>query len=203
VLATEAEVGEHPSQVLKAIAAGATRHSEIKDAIGAEPTRTLDRLVALRLVERMKPGVLDRYRTEIDSGVGTTMVPVLIERLEQSMGSVWESVFRQHLRRLAASGALGEEIVAVGSFWTADGQNDIDSVVLAGISSRPVLVGEAKWTKDVNAARLAPGLLRKAESLPGIGSAEAARELTLAFAARHSIVDVPDGSLTVTAADVF
>jgi len=45
--------------VRHAIAAGKTRHSEIKNWLGVEPTRTLDRLQELRLVEQVRP-VTDR-----------------------------------------------------------------------------------------------------------------------------------------------
>ncbi|HEV2636090.1 MAG TPA: ATP-binding protein [Actinocrinis sp.] len=221
VLATESEAGDFPAMVLHAIAAGATKHSEIKDAIGAEPTRTLDRLVSLRLVEKMRPvtepegtkrklyrisdqflyfylGILQRYRTEIDAGLGPSIMPVIRERLDQHLGPVWESAFRQHLRRLGARGELGGQIVAVGSFWTADGQNEIDAVVLAGITRTPVLIGEAKWARQVDGPRRAADLRRKLAALPGVRD-----EPRLALAARESVRSAPDGALVVTAADIF
>jgi len=87
--------------VLTAIAAGRTKHSEIKDAIGADPTRTLDRLVETRIIERLLPvteqgtrsrrriyriadnylafymGPLMRFRAEIERGLGKTIVSSL------------------------------------------------------------------------------------------------------------------------------
>ncbi len=125
ILATEAEHGEQPAAVLYAMAAGRTRHNEIKDALGSEPTRTLDRLVALRLVERLRPvtepertrqrryriadqflafylAVLSRYRAEIDRGLGPSILPVLLSHLDDHMGPAWEDAFRDHVRAAAA-----------------------------------------------------------------------------------------------------
>jgi uncharacterized protein len=53
VMATEVGAAEHTTGVLTAIAAGRTKHSEIKDAIGADPTRALDRLAEMRIIERL------------------------------------------------------------------------------------------------------------------------------------------------------
>jgi hypothetical protein len=221
VLATEAEAGDYPRAVLHALAAGKTRHNEIKDWIRAEPSRTLDRLVELRLVDRVLPvtetgrsrrriyriadnflafhlGVLTRFRPEIERGLGEAILPVLLDSLDDHLGPCWEEAVRDHVRRQAAAGRLGEGVVAVGRWWQADGRNEIDVVALAGRSRRPVLAGEAKWARKLSATRTLPVLQRKAAALP-----EAPRELRWTLAAREAIIDAPPDVRTITAADVF
>ncbi|MGQ0466386.1 MAG: ATP-binding protein [Sporichthyaceae bacterium] len=221
LLSVEADTGGLARAALHAIAAGATRHNEIEQAIRADPTRVLDRLVGLRLVERVLPvtetgrtrrrvyriadnflafylDVLARHRTEIDAGLGSRIVPVLVESLDDHQGGRWESAVRAHVRRAAAAGDFGEKIVAVGPFWTADGRNEIDVVALAGRARTPVLVGEAKWARQVSAPRIVAGLLRKAEALP-----DAAPDLQVVVCARERVVDLPEDVRAVTAADVF
>jgi len=190
--------------------------------VRADPGRTLDQLVALRLVERVVPvtedprrtrrrvyriadnflafwlGLLDRYRPEIERGLGESILPVLLDSLDDHMGAPWEQAFRDHLRRLAGAGGLGEGIVAIGPFWTSAEQPvEIDAVGLAGRGREAVLVGEAKWAKRVDAARLRAELERKAEALP-----RRAAELRFALCARER-VDASAGALAITAADIF
>lgn len=220
VLATEVEAGEYPAAVLHAIAAGRTRHGEIKDWIRTEPSRVLDRLVELRLVERLRPvtdperarrrlyrladpflsfylGVLAGYRAEIERGLGPSVLPVLLAGLDDHMGPVWEEAFRDHLRRLAAAGGLGD-VVALGPWW-ADGGPEIDAVALAGRSREPVLVGEAKWARHVAGRAVVAGLRARARD----GLRVEAAGLTVAVAARVRITGLPSDALGITAADIF
>lgn len=221
VLATEAESGDQARAALHAVAAGATRHHEIQNAVAADPTRTLDRLVRLRLIERTAPvtesartrrrtyriadnllafhlGVLGRYRTEIEAGLAPSILPVVLESLDDHQGPRWEAAFRAQVRRMAAAGEFGPGIVAVGPYWTADGANEIDAVALAGRSRTPVLIGEAKWSRRISAPRLVADLLRKSAAVPGLVA-----EPRILLCAREGVVDLPEGVLAVTAHDIF
>jgi uncharacterized protein len=221
VLATEGDLSGMGGLVLRAIASGRTRHNEIAQAVGAEPARVLERLVELRLVERLVPvtenpartrrrvyriadnflafwlGVLDRHRSAIGRGLGAQILPVLVEQLDRHMGERWESAFREHLIRLAAAGELGPEIVDVGRWWRDSPAVEIDAVALAGRSREAVLVGEAKWSRRVDGRALRAELERKAGVLPRL-----AVEPRYAICARER-VERPGGTLAITARDVF
>jgi AAA+ ATPase superfamily predicted ATPase len=222
VLATEAEGGDLARQALYAIAAGRTKFNEIEQALGADPTRTLDRLVSLRLVDRIAPvtenprrtrrriyriadnflsfwlSVLDHYRPEIDRGLGESILPVLLESLDDHMGGPWEEAFRAHLRRLASSGDLGEGIVAIGPFWTAEADpGEIDAVALAGRGRKAVLLGEAKWRKRADGSKIRADLERKAAAVPNLDA-----HPRVAICARESVSGDND-LLRITAEDIF
>ena len=142
--------------------------------------------------------VLTRYRTEIEAGLGPTILQVLLDSLDDHQGGRWEAAFQQHVRRLAASGEFGDRVVAVGPFWTADGHNEIDVVALAGRARTPILVGEAKWAREVSAPRVVADLHRKAAALPG-----APQDLQIAICARERVTHRPDGVITITADDIY
>jgi uncharacterized protein len=221
VLATEGDLGDLGGLVLRAIASGRTRHNEIVQAVGAEPTRVLDRLVELRLVERLVPvtenpartrrriyriadnflafwlGLLDRHRSAIGRGLGKQILPVLSEQLNDHMGGRWESAFREHLVRLAASGDLGAEIVDIGRWWQDSPPTEIDAVALAGRRREAVLLGEAKWSPRANGQALRAGLEQKANSLPKVAPSP------IYAACARKQVDQAEGLLPITAADIF
>lgn len=222
VVATEAEPGDRPAAVLHAIAAGKTRHSEIKDWVRAEPSRTLDRLVALRLVERLIPvtedparsrrriyriadnflafhlGLVNRYRADIERGLGSSILDVLVSSLDDHLGSPWEDTVRRHVRRECAAGRLARDVVAVGPWWTGEGQDEIDVLVLGGRARRAVLAGEVKWKRTVAAPRLVTDLRRKVLSVGADPD-----DLSYLVAAREAVRDAGPDVAVVTAADVF
>lgn len=221
ILATEGDLGGLGGLALRAIAAGRTRHNEIEQAIRADPSRVLERLVELRLVERLVPvtedpartrrrlyrvadnflafwlGVLDRHRSAISRGLGRQILPVLTEQLDAHMGDRWESAFRQHLVRLAAHGELGEQVVDVGRWWRDGPPVEIDAVALAGRRREAVLLGEAKWARKASGRALRTALEAKSEALPLL-----ARDVSYAVGAREQVTDA-EGVLAITAADVF
>jgi len=221
VLATEGDLGDLGRLTLKAIAAGRTRHSEIAQAVGAEPARVLERLVELQLVERLVPagespsrtrrrtyriadnflsfwlGVLDPHRSAIERGLGRSILPVLLRELDDHMSERWEAAFRSHLMRMAGEGLLGEDIVEIGRWWRDAPAVEVDAVALAGRRREAVLAGEAKWARRVDARRELRALAKKSEALP-----RRAEEMRYAVCAREAVEHAGE-ALAITAAEVF
>lgn len=186
------------------------------------PTRTLERLVALRLVERVVPvtdaarsrrvhyrvadnflalwlQLLARFRAEIERGLGEAILPVLLESLPDLLGPRWEEMFRTHLRALAARGELGDGIVAVAPWWSADNAVEIDAIALAGRARVPVLAGEAKWAARLDATRAIRALSVKVGAVPAADPAT----VRLALCARERVDNVPADVLAVTDEDIM
>jgi hypothetical protein len=222
VLKAEGGGGDLAERTLFAIASGRTKFHKIRDAVGTNPARTLDQLVETRLVEKLVPvtenplrtrktiyriadnflafwmGIVSRHRTEIDRGLGSSILPALTTELDDFMGARWEEMFRWHLRRLATEGKIHPEVVAVGPFWTEhEDPGEIDAVVLAGHQREAVLAGEAKWTRRVNADTILGTLTRKAERLP-----RKAPSLRFAVCCREQVTGRADVE-RITAADIF
>lgn len=222
LLATEADAGGLAGIALKAIAAGRTRHNQIQDAVGVEPSRLLTRLIELRLIEQTVPvtenparsrrrtyrvadnylaywlGRVERYKSQIERGLGKPVARLLVSGLDDAMGRPWEEAFRRHLVRQVAEGTMPDDIIALGSWWNSDNSVEIDAVGLAGRSRTPVLIGEAKWGRRESASALVRSLERKSRAIPGIQE-----EPLYVACAREELLDVPAGVQAVTARDIF
>ncbi len=224
IMLTEVGGGEQSAAVLHAIATGKTRHSEIQDAAGTDPTRILDRLVESRLVQRVIPvtddplrsrrriyriagnflsfylGPLLRHRSEIERGRGKDVMPAIVRQFDEHMGAAYEEALREHLWRMAGQHSLGSDVVAIGPWWQHDGQNEIDAVVLAeaGRTRIPVMAGEAKWARRLNAARVRDQLVRKAAALT-----DSPDKLRYIVCARDEVFNIGPGTLSITASDIF
>lgn len=222
LLATEGDVSGLGGTVLRAIAAGRTKHSEIATAVGTEPMRTLDRLIELRLVQRVVPvteehrrtkrsayriadnylafwlGVVDQYRAAIDRGLGSGAVKAIEHSIDDAMGWPWEEAFRWHVRRLIETGALRDDVVAVGPWWTADNAVELDAVGLAGRAAEAAVIGEAKWARRVDARSVLANLQRGAGRLPKLSAAP-----VYVVCARGAVDGLPPGVVGLTAADIF
>jgi hypothetical protein len=197
--------------------------SEIATAIGANPARTLDRLTELRLIERASPvtederrsknriyriadeflafclGPLSYYQPEIERGLGDSIADTLLDRLDDYMGRSYEDAFRHHLRRLANAGALGPKVVAIGPWWTRDGNDEIDAIAgRTRYEARPGARRECKRGRRVDARRVRATLIRKAASLT-----EENDLLRYCVCARDELINADADTLTVTAADIF
>jgi AAA+ ATPase superfamily predicted ATPase len=220
ILATELGTGHLAGQVLTAIAIGRTRFHEIADAVGTDPTRTIERLLELRLIERILPvtedpakhrrkiyrirdnflrfylGVLGRYRSRIEAGSLQTVLPNVMAALDDFMGAAWEDAFRDHLALHAE--AIHPETVDIGPWWRGEGQDELDAVALAGRQKTPVLVGEAKWSKRVRAPRVLDRMRAKTAHL-----IDDTAQVRYAIAAREAVEDAPEEVWTLTAADIF
>ncbi len=226
-LIMETEVGsEQGGAVLSAIASGATKFSEIQDAVGFPPARPIDRLLEARLISRIVPvgeepsksrktiyrvsdnflsfylGPLRKYRTAIERGRGATVLPAIQRELDNFMGLPYEDAFRECLWDKAFDGTLGiGDVVDIGPWWTAGGQGQIDAVLLAEpeLTRIPVAVGESKWARSVNGERQRARLTAKAAALtPDVD------RLAYIICARSEVVTQPESdTIAITAADIF
>ena len=233
VLATEDFAGGRrerlPEQVLRTIAAGRTRFSEIKSALGADPTRALTALQELRLIERVTPvgsrptgrlatyriadnflafwlQVVERHRPSIERGLGAGVRDTMVEQFDDFMGYRWEDAFRSYLARAFADDSRTTPLVELGPYWkarptTTDDPVEIDAVGLTGRQRQVTLVGEAKWARSADAGRLARTLTSKLAQ----ADLRVAPDVVLVACARDRLDRIPtDGSVVpVTAADIF
>lgn len=223
LLGTDLEDLGFNDRVLHALAAGSTTYNDVRARAGTEPARPLDRLVELRLIERVLPigearqarrrryriadpftrfylGVVSPLRADIDRGVGSHLAADLVSAADRTMGDVWQHAFRLHLEDLARAGELpvDGQVSGIGPWWDNTGRAEIDALALVD-ASVPALAGTATWEPTAEAGPLLDELRRKVER--GLGAYP--RNLRYAVCARDAVHDVPYDVLALTAADLF
>ena len=162
--------------IISAIAAGYVRSSEISDATHLQSsavTRYLDALRELQIVEKTMP-VIDanrkrvvyritdnlfrfwysfapRYASAIDAGMSDAVAKRIVENnFSTYVGSVFETVCRQWLKRRFYAGDIDMLPKEIGTWWGTDPrrkeQVEIDIVVTG--ADGELLLGECKWRNE-------------------------------------------------------
>jgi hypothetical protein len=159
--------------VLWAIARGDTKHSQIKNRTGLGPTPltyTLDRLQEFGYIERRSPAdpktsssrgyyrIPDPYfrfwfryvfpnRSRLELGRVDDVADEIFTDMDNHMGTVYEDCCRLWLARYAPSDLSGS-FDELGSWWTRDGQTEIDIAAYRG--NRYTLLGSVKWRRTID-----------------------------------------------------
>ncbi|HEY7222614.1 MAG TPA: ATP-binding protein [Micromonosporaceae bacterium] len=231
ILATEDFAGGRreriPEQVLRAIAGGRTRFSEIKDALGIDPSRALAALADLDLVQRVLPvgrnadarrayyrvadnflafwlSIVEPRRTSIVRGLGKSVAGVMESHFDAFMGQRWEDAVRAHLVQTIVDDPRVAPVTEVGRFWHQYGDDpaEIDVAMLSEPDGRLSLAGEVKWAKREDGGRILRSLVRKAHASHLLS--REGPEPVYVIAAREEVTgNLPDDVLVVTTADVF
>lgn len=215
--------------VLHAIALGHTQYHEIKNSLHSEPSRQLDRLIQLRLVERVQPvtelgsrsrrriyrladnflafwlGRVLPYRASIDRGLGFAIADVVRQGMPDFLGPRWEEAFRAYLRRRAATGEFGP-VVAIGPFWAHEKPSADRQAVDTEIDA-VMLAGRSREAILVGEAKLRTVV----DGRPIVVALEKKAErlprrsesLRYAVAAPFEVQHAPEGVITVTAVEIF
>lgn len=165
VLHTDLGDGTASYRALSAIANGATRRNDVLQKARITNERVLTRLEELKLVTKKVPitegsdsrrglfTVTDPYFrfwfrfvqpnvARIDRGFGEQLVDeIILHDLNDHMGPVFEDMARAFTGELVARQRLSA--LDVGSWWSNDGQNEIDIVGMG--RKHPTFVGTVKW----------------------------------------------------------
>jgi uncharacterized protein len=211
--------------ILRAIAGGATAHNEIAQQAAvktANLSRRLERLEDLGYIAPASPLAADgnedrsiyrladpyfrfwfryiaRNRSRLEQGRVDEVFADVAGDLDNLMGLAFEDCCRTWLGKYAPESLTGAP-TQIGSWWSRNGQTEIDIVGVR--QHRYVLVGSCKWRKIVDADVLAQLLAQ----LDALGRAY---RVKLVIFAREGFTDAmreradEEGAVLLTAADLY
>ena len=178
--------------VLQAIASGSNTLNEIMGFTKLESSLISKYLVTLQelnYIERIVPfganplkGKKSQYqitenfiafwyryvfpvRAEIERGNGDIYSALTLDNLSDFIGSVFEEITRQYLRRLNADGELPFIAKSFGKWWSKGRKGEVQEVdvVVESVTGKELIIGECKWRNDFKASKTVE-LLRERSS---------------------------------------
>lgn len=212
------------STILSVIGSGANRMSEVAARCNKPATQLsgpLDKLRSLNLVRREVPfgeneknskkslyKISDPYmdfyyhfvvpnRSLIELGRTEMVVKMVQEKFDQYVSTHWEQICRDSVSGREIDGVC----YGVALRWwgaVAKGEMIEIDVVAESIDGKTLLVGECKWSDNIDAGRVAEELLVKSQKLP---FARGKQVKTILFLKSHSKRDCR--SKIMTAADLI
>jgi AAA+ ATPase superfamily predicted ATPase len=170
--------------ILRAIAAGKTKGSEIRDSTSGmkDPWPYLDRLKEMRVIEGVKPLTSDEfsrdtryfivdpltsfwhrfvrpYLSAIKQGHGDDVWAHRIQpNLSTYMGPIFEEICRSHVTEFGAE-FLSSPPQIVGRIWHKDYDIDVAGELLDGSH----IFGEVKWTNELVGVSVLETLMQRAD----------------------------------------
>ena len=179
--------------IITAIAAGASRMSEISGKVGEDTNLCsvyMKNLISLGIIERETPygekasrktvySIADnmfrfwyRFVPENVSIIARGAADLAYKRIEPHlsdyMGRVFEEICRQYLWKLLLAGQCPVEFSSLGRWWGSDPvekrQTEID--ILAEQDKHTALFGECKWTNEKVDLGVLETLIKRSERFP-------------------------------------
>lgn len=163
------------NSVISAIAAGASKFSEICSKTGLETalaTNYLNRLIGLGVIRKEVPYGVENSRkplylledsmfrfwyrfvqgnaSAINRGMAELVYKKIEPQLPDFMGDVFEEICKQYLWRLLSRGEAEVEFTDIGRWWGNDPREkkQVEIDIMGAADERTALFGECKWKNE-------------------------------------------------------
>ena len=103
-------------------------------------------------------------RAEIEGGAGEVYCSLMFDTLSDLIGSVFEEITRQYLRRMNALGKLPFVAKSFGKWWGKGkkGEPQEIDIVVESIAGKELIIGECKWKNSLKVHKTTTTLCERA-----------------------------------------